>query len=202
MKLADRVFAKVNREGADGCWLWTGSTSSGYGQIMDNYRNLRVHRVVYELTRGPIPVGLQLDHLCRVRHCVNPDHLEPVTNRENAIRGVMPQQTRARMLARTHCKRGHPFVGDNLHITPAGARECRACKRLHALRPNVTKPQVRGPLQDCVRREGGMTWLACGHSQRRDSRYKEPRRMRCTDCQALLDAEAARQEGRTPCESS
>ena len=69
-----------------GCLVWTGSTNGGgYGQVMINWRAKRVHRVVWEMVRGPIPEGMVLDHVCRVRSCVNPDHLRIVTPRENAV---------------------------------------------------------------------------------------------------------------------
>lgn len=87
---------------------------------------LRVHRVVYELLVGPIPEGLQLDHLCRNRVCGNPDHLEPVTNRENWIRG---ENLTARTVRNDICQRGHPFSA-NARVRPNGSRTCRACERL------------------------------------------------------------------------
>src|SRR5439155_25592866 len=107
------------------CWMWTGSTDRhGYGQARQRERTFRTHRAVYELLKGPIPAGLTLDHLCRVRRCVNPAHLEPVTNRENILRGVGPN--------RTHCPRGHPYDERNtFRYTYRGStrRNCRACTR-------------------------------------------------------------------------
>lgn len=107
------------------CWLWTAAITDGYGSIHSSYlrRNLRAHRFAYELLVGPIPVGLQLDHLCRVRRCVNPAHLEPVTARENIMRGVGMGARNAR---RTHCPKGHPYEGDNLLLDKTG-RRCRTC---------------------------------------------------------------------------
>lgn len=105
---------------SNGCWLWTGAiTPGGYGQFGIAGRNLCAHRVVYELLAGPIPDGLQLDHLCRVPHCVNPEHLEPVTASEN--------MRRAKSLI-THCPRGHAYDEANTYITPRGARDCRTCR--------------------------------------------------------------------------
>ena len=86
------------------------------------------HRVVYEILVGPIPVGLELDHLCRNRACVNPDHLEPVTTRTNLLRGYSPWACRARQ---THCKRGHEFTPENTYGTGDGRRYCRTCRRAH-----------------------------------------------------------------------
>ena len=82
------------------------------------------HRVAYELTNGPIPDGLELDHLCRVRHCVNPSHIEAVTHRENTLRGTGPIPHRARQ---SHCKHGHEFTPENTYRLPNGCRHCRTC---------------------------------------------------------------------------
>lgn len=81
------------------------------------------HRVAYELAKGPIPPGLQLDHLCRNPRCCNPEHLEPVTCRENVLRGVGIPAQRARM---THCDRGHELTPENI-VPSAGYRRCRTC---------------------------------------------------------------------------
>ena len=83
--LRSRFMAKVAK--SDGCWMWTGAVAtSGYGRIGEGARTLQAHRVAYQLLVGPIPEGLHIDHLCRVRLCVRPDHLEPVTQAENNIR--------------------------------------------------------------------------------------------------------------------
>lgn len=127
--LDDRLWSKVD---VGVCWLWTASVRpDGYGQFRDAELRTVVlaHRYVYELLVGPIPDGLTLDHLCRVRHCVNPDHLEPVTRRINIQRGFSPSTTNAK---RTMCAKGHPLSGKNLYIRPggrkAGMRTCRTCK--------------------------------------------------------------------------
>jgi hypothetical protein len=109
------------------CWLWTGNQTHGYGSIRVEGHHLRVHRVVYEAMRGPIPEGLTIDHLCRVRNCVNPAHLEPVTAVENVMRGETITGINAR---KTHCVHGHPFDAENTRIRPDGSRACRECKRL------------------------------------------------------------------------
>ena len=119
----DRLLPKIDFDGPGGCWLWTASqTSKGYGQIkrMDQRKPMPAHRAVWLAVVGPIPDGLTLDHLCRVRLCVNPDHLEPVTNRENILRGESMSAIHAR---KTHCPRGHPYDV----VKKDGSRRCRKC---------------------------------------------------------------------------
>ncbi len=112
----------------DGCWKWTGYLVRGYGAVHLDGHLKYVHRVIYELLVGPIPQGLELDHLCRNPTCVNPDHLEAVTHRENVLRGMSISANRARQ---TRCKRGHPFDLANTYVGPEGNRQCRACARLY-----------------------------------------------------------------------
>lgn len=115
-----------------GCWLWhVGLTPDGYGSATLRLSSLapkykwRAHRLTYTLLVGPIPDGLQLDHLCRVRNCVNPTHLEPVTCLENVRRGT----SSAFWLAKTHCPRNHPYDERNTGRSTKGGRICRACAR-------------------------------------------------------------------------
>lgn len=106
------------------CWLWQGDLNSqGYARLSLGNRKRLMHRWAYEWLIGAIPDRLTLDHLCRVRRCVNPAHLEPVTQQENALRG-------ARARRKTHCKRGHPLSGLNVYTQSGGGRDCRTCRRL------------------------------------------------------------------------
>ncbi len=112
-------------DSATGCWEWLGRrNSSGYGML----GRRGAHRLVYTLLKGDIPDGLQLDHLCRNRGCVNPDHLDPVTQKVNILRGVGATAQHARA---THCPEGHPYEGDNLRVHTQGFRRCRACTARH-----------------------------------------------------------------------
>ena len=107
------------------CWLWTAGVSVyGYGDFWNGSKRVRAHRFAYEHLIGPIPDGLDLDHLCRTRSCVNPGHLEAVTHRVNVLRGEGPTARHAR---KTHCNQGHPFDSVNTYIEPPGFRRCRTC---------------------------------------------------------------------------
>jgi hypothetical protein len=123
-----RFWSRIEK--TDGCWLWTGPLDhGGYGTFrFERQRKLYVlmaHRIAYEQIIGPIPDGLVLDHLCRVRNCCNPHHLEPVTRGENVLRGDSPNARSARA---THCPQGHPYDEANTYRTPNGTRQCRICK--------------------------------------------------------------------------
>ena len=120
---AEAMFwSKVDKQGLDGCWLWNGAKNGkGYG----NFRSRSAHVVSYEFSKGAVPTGLQIDHLCRVRNCVNPAHLEAVTALVNVKRAQI-----------THCKWGHELSGDNivLYPRPDGVRRrCLQCRVRHSL---------------------------------------------------------------------
>lgn len=138
---AYRFWAKVDKNGPVGihsqtgidlgpCWLWMGARDgNGYGNVRVSKRYRRAHIVSFELVRGPVQPGLVLDHLCRTSNCVNPCHLEPVTQRVNLHRGTGPVAVNAR---KTHCVRGHSLSGTNTYVAygPSGPkRRCRACHR-------------------------------------------------------------------------
>jgi hypothetical protein len=116
-----RFWAKVQQEGD--CWIWTGTTIGyGYGRFGLTSKVLFVaHRWAWEDRYGPVPDGLQLDHLCRVPRCVNPDHLEPVTPHINTLRA------RRAAPARTHCDRGHELTEQNIRRNPKGWLLCKTC---------------------------------------------------------------------------
>ena len=129
--LAERFWERVDQRSPEECWPWTASKNNkGYGQISKGGRtgqHLLAHRVAYELFVGPVPPGLELDHVrargCVRTDCVNPAHLEPVTHRENIRRGYA---------AKPNCPAGHAYAPENTYLTPRGHRRCRACHREEA----------------------------------------------------------------------
>lgn len=125
-----------------GCWLWSKSVSpdDGYARLEYCKKKWLAHRFVYELLVGPIPDGLELDHLCRNRACVNPAHLDPVTKRVNWERG---ESFTRKLAAQSHCKRGHEFTPENTAVTAQGHRECRSCRRVHSDRQRNREREFR-----------------------------------------------------------
>jgi hypothetical protein len=121
----DEYLTRVDRL-PGGCWLWRGAINSNkYGMIKRGGRSVRAHRLFYTELVGPIPDGMVLDHICRVRHCVNPDHLRVVTSLENSMCGYGVCAVNAR---KTHCPKGHPYNEQNLLPRKDGHRSCRICK--------------------------------------------------------------------------
>ncbi len=133
ISIVDRLAMRVEVDGD--CHIWTGSANeSGYGHLRYEGREQYAHRVAYTVHVGPIPAGKVLDHLCRRPSCINPQHLEPVDQRENVLRGLSPQQIGAFWRAKTHCPQGHPYDETNTYHIPTGGRGCRECGRARCRR--------------------------------------------------------------------
>lgn len=150
-RLPDRFWDKVRPCPMSGCWLWTGAhVWNEYGVVTVGGRQRYVHRVSYQALVGEVPAGLQLDHLCRQRCCVNPMHLEPVTQRENMRRGKQGEIWGTE----THCRNGHEYTDEN--TAPRSGRRngrmCRACNRDKTARHReMLEATGRGPLRRMTR---------------------------------------------------
>lgn len=139
--MIDRILARIQLI-PTGCWEWTGAKALGYGVIGRGRRNdgtVQVHRALWEWLCGPVPSGMQLDHLCRNRACCNPNHLEVVTQRENILRG---DSTAAQHARKTHCIHGHLFDETNTYFDRRGRRTCRTCRRLNMARYKIARFQT------------------------------------------------------------
>ena len=125
-RFMDKVLQVPN-----GCWLWCSTISGcGYAYFTLNYKMIRAHRIAYQLFKGDIPTGLQIDHLCRNRDCVNPEHLQPVTCSENLRRGLTGKINNPQT-KKTQCPNGHPLIEGNLtrYTKSIGFRRCLMCNR-------------------------------------------------------------------------
>ncbi len=175
-KHAARFWAKVNKNGPipavrpelGPCWLWTAALwGGGYGafsiRIGGKSFPHNAHRLSYGMLVGPIPHGLVLDHLCRVRHCVNPAHLDPVTDRINILRGVSPYARKARQAA---CLAGHPFDEANTYVNRNGTRHCLVCRGIRRRAKSETLCRCGCGEQTTV----GTRWVY-GHTLTRRGRF-------------------------------
>ena len=155
-KQLKRFCKKVLIDETSGCWVWIASKSRGYGMLTLAGTAMPAHRAAYEHWAGPIPIGLTIDHLCRIRACVNPAHMECVTLTENIARGEGPSAKGAR---RTHCNHGHALVGENLYMQRNSKgrlfRRCRTCvifrARANRDRINPTRQRKLGFMRDSHR---------------------------------------------------
>lgn len=131
VSIEERFFSKVKKTA--GCWEWLGAKSSGYGSFaLKSGQTIAAYRWSFEFIKGPVPHGLQLDHLCRNRGCVNPEHLEIVSQRTNVLRGLCPPAINSR---KTHCIKGHAFTSSNTYQRKnGGGRKCRECMRIQGER--------------------------------------------------------------------
>src|SRR3990167_7080157 len=133
-QLPERFRKKIRVNPETECWGWTGAVphglagngGGGYARYRYDGKTGLAHRFAYRCLVGPIDDGMTIDHLCRVRRCVNPDHMETVTQRENTIRGTSVVAVNAH---KVHCVRGHGFFPENTRIRRTGGRKCRACTR-------------------------------------------------------------------------
>lgn len=125
--LIKRFSQKIHK--TDNCWIWLGCpTSWGYGQIREGNKYYKAHRLSYLIHKGEIPEGLVVDHLCSNRICVNPDHLEAVTQRTNVLRGIGLTSQNAK---KTECHIGHEFSSKNTYVDSKGHRHCKKCRAIH-----------------------------------------------------------------------
>jgi hypothetical protein len=151
----DLFWQKVNQPSPDACWEWGGYRNpKGYGIVGRTGRTMMAHRVAYEATVGPIPEGMQIDHICRNRPCVNPSHLEVVTPGENTRRGWIVNRTPA-------CPKGHIYTPETTYIGRRGERYCKICRREvdRRRRPALGR---RGTAEVCRyghRKEGGNLYV-------------------------------------------
>lgn len=124
LTLEERFFSKVAPASADECWLWTARLDEyGYGVFTVNSRPRRAHRIAWTILRGYLPDELTIDHLCRVRNCVNPYHMDPVTSRVNTMRAKGT-------IGRTTCINGHPYTEGSVYVN-RGIKYCRKCGSEH-----------------------------------------------------------------------
>jgi HNH endonuclease len=190
----ERFREKVNKNGPipayrpelGPCWIWQGAPKQeGYGTFYYEGRQQYAHRISYQWSVGPIPDGLQIDHLCRVHICVNPAHLEPVTNRENSLRGSGPRLTAERGRAVKKCKNGHEFTEENTYWSQrANGKWRRHCKQCWKDRTNRNYQRARdGEYTPQRHPERQKEVCKYGHRLSSDNLYISPSGSRhCREC--------------------
>lgn len=134
----ERFSSKIKR-GENGCLEWQGHLLRGYGRFWDGKTSVPVHRFAYELSKGPIPDGFDVHHVCHNRRCVNPEHLEVLPKSEH-VRHAMPPGYVSANARKTHCPRGHEYTTENTYVTKKGQRMCRACGREKSAEARGPKP--------------------------------------------------------------
>lgn len=194
-----RFSAKFVANGYNDCWIWTGAVESqGYGRFCLHGKTIYAHRASFILHNSVIPDGMQIDHLCRNRRCVNPSHLEIVTQKENILRGESPTAKHARQAV---CIRGHELSGKNLRIAPNGARKCKTCHNSESKRSYMKKKSVLLALllfilfvgateaQTTYTLNKPFVCLASGHYTPTDFSYFDCRGVQYLDANGKLGAE-------------
>lgn len=176
-----RFWGKVSGDRPEECWEWlAGKNSKNYGYFWINGKSVQTHQLAYNWLVGPVPDGLELDHLCRNTICCNVNHLEPVLRLENQRRS--PLTLAGKNIIKTHCPKGHPYAGDNLLITTNGGRACKKCISERATAKYWEKKAKRIFVRKDMKRE------ACplGHPYSGDNLYVDPRGHRhCRACSVV-----------------
>lgn len=188
VEMFEKLRLRTEADEATGCWNWTlGLTEGGYARGSGKVRGVSrlAHRLMYAAVHGQIPAGLEIDHLCRNRKCINPEHLEAVTPKVNTARSHSPSGLNAR---KTHCLNGHPFTPENTYLGVRGRRSCKTCvlrrSEEAALRKKAMSP-APPPKTHCVN----------GHEFTEENTYREPKRGN-RHCRMCMRAAAARYAAR------
>lgn len=166
MSVIDRLEQRIMRDPNSGCWIWTGTLNPyGYGVIVVGKKNKQAHRLMFELARGPIPDGLVIDHLCRNRCCVNPQHLEPVSAAENTRRARIAGRPEDTRFDDSVCKYGHRLTQDNIFVGKNGYPVCKACKRLAQHKTRARRQAYRAEFQAQLSAKSSETPKQVGRSK-------------------------------------
>jgi len=156
LDLPPRIANKITQVTESGCWIWTGAVSiGGYGRVRWLKQDTYIHLVTYSLMVGPLNWDMDVDHQCRVRSCCNPYHLEQVTHLENTLNSSSFVATNK---AKTHCPKGHPYAGVNLHTHPNGYRRCKTCRAETMKQFKVNNPTYFRDYQRMVYKTKGGGW--------------------------------------------